>query len=172
MSIDIEQLSTANRVTVDSLLALAYAALASAERITVLNLNTVQATLEDGTFGFQSMIFAKDPQAVFEAQKVLTQPTLEKAAAYSRSMVEIANQTQQEMARMLEAQFGDFQKNATTLLDRAVESAPVGSEGAIAMLQSAISAANTAFDNMNTLAKQFSDATQASIRAATSKKGE
>ncbi|MDR1995732.1 phasin family protein [Azonexus sp.] len=171
MSINTEQLSATNRATVDSLLALANTALVSAERITELNLNAVRATLEDGTSGFQSMISAKDPQAVLEAQQALAQPALEKAAAYSRSMAEIATQTQQEMAEMLEAQFGDFQRSVATLLDKTVKSAPTGSEGAIAVLQSAISAANTAFGNMNTLAKQFSDATQASIKAATPKKG-
>ncbi|MDR0775824.1 MAG: phasin family protein [Azonexus sp.] len=171
MSINTEQLSAVNRATVDSLLALANTALVSAERITELNLNTVRATLEDGTSGLQSMIFAQDPQAVLEAQQALAQPALEKAAAYSRSMTEIATQTQQEMAQMLEAQFGDFQKSVAILLDKAVKSAPAGSEGAIAVLQSSISAANTAFGNMNTLAKQFSDVTQSSIKAATSRKG-
>ncbi len=171
MSINSEQLSAANRATVDSLLSLANTALASAERIAVLNLNTVRATLEDASSGVQSVISAKDPQAALEAQKALAQPALEKAAAYSRSVAEIATQTQQEMAKMLEAQFGDFQKNVAGLLDKAAKSAPAGSEGAIAVLQSAVSAANAAFGNMSTLAKQFSDASQASIKATTTKKG-
>jgi superoxide dismutase len=110
---------------------------------------------------------AKDPQAAFAAQKSLAQPAVEKAVAYSRSMVEITSQTQQELAKMVEAQFGDFQKSIAGLVDMAAKSAPAGSEGAVAAIQNAIAAANSAFGNMNAVAKQFSDAAQANIAAVT-----
>jgi phasin family protein len=165
--INTEQFTAANKATVDSLLAVANTALASAERIAALNLNTARAALEDTVSGVQSVMSAKDPQAAFAAQKSLAQPAVEKAVAYSRSMVEITSQTQQELAKMVEAQFGDFQKSIAGLVDMAAKSAPAGSEGAVAAIQNAIAAANSAFGNMNAVAKQFSDAAQANIAAVT-----
>lgn len=166
MSLNTEQFTAANRATVDSLLSVANTALASAERIAALNLNTVRASLEDTASGVQSVIGAKDPQAALAAQGALAQPAVEKAVAYSRSMAEITAQTQQELARMVEAQFGEFQKNVAGMVELAGKSAPAGSEGAINVMKNAIAAANSAFGNMSTVAKQFSDAAQANIAAA------
>lgn len=164
-----EQFAAANKATVDSLLAVANTALASAERIAALNLNTARSALEDTVSGVQSVLAAKDPQAAFAAQKSLAQPAVDKAVAYGKSVYEITSQTQQELAKMVEAQFGDFQKSVAGLVDLAAKSAPAGSEGAVAAIQSAIAAANSAFGNMNAVAKQFTDAAQANIAAVTKK---
>ncbi|MDE2441794.1 MAG: phasin family protein [Betaproteobacteria bacterium] len=167
MSINTEQFTAANKATVDSLLAVANTALASAERIAALNLNTARSALEDTASGVQSVLAAKDPQAAFAAQKSLAQPAVDKAVAYGKSVYEITSQTQQELAKMVEAQFGEFQKSVSGLVDMAAKSAPAGSEGAVAAIQSAIAAANSAFGNMNAIAKQFADAAQANIAAVT-----
>ena len=167
MSINVEQFAAANKATVDSLLAVANTALASAERIAALNLNTARAALEDTASGVQSVMGAKDPQAALAAQSSLAQPAVEKAVAYSRSIYEITSETQQELAKMVEAQFGDFQKTVAGLLDQAAKSAPAGSDVAVAAVKSAIAAANSAFDNMNKAAKQVAEIAEANVAAAT-----
>lgn len=167
MSINLDQFTAANKATVDSLLSVANTALASAERIAALNLNTARSSLEDSVAGVKAVMDAKGPQEAFEVQKSLAQPAVDKAVAYGKSVYEITSQTQQELAKMVEAQFGDFQKAMTDLVEKAAKSAPAGSEGAVAAIQNAIAAANSAFGNMNAVAKQFAEATQANIATAT-----
>ena len=167
MSLNVEQFAAANKATVDSLLAVANTALASAERIAALNLNTARSALEDTASGVQTVLSAKDPQAALAAQKSLAQPAVDKAVAYGKSVFEITSQTQQELAKMVEAQFSDFQKSIAGMVEMAAKSAPAGSEGAVAAIQSAVAAANSAFGNMNAMAKQFADAAQANIAAMT-----
>ena len=169
MSIKPEQFAAANKATVDSLLSVANTALASAERIAALNLNAARSALEDTASGVKSVLSAKDPQEALAVQSALAQPAVEKAVAYSRSVYEITAQTQQELAKMVEAQFGDFQKSIAGMVELATKSAPAGSESAIAAIQNAIAAANSAFGNMNSVAKQFSDAAQANMTAVTKK---
>ena len=169
MSINTEQFTAANKATVDSLLSVSNTALASAERIAALNLNTARAALEDTVSGVKSVMDAKDPKAALAAQTALAQPAVDKAVAYSRSVYEISAQTQQELAKMVEAQFGDFKKSMAGMVEMATKSAPAGSEGAVAAIQSAIAAANSAFGNMNAVAKQFADAAQANMAAVTKK---
>ncbi|EKD99317.1 MAG: phasin [uncultured bacterium] len=169
MSINAEQFAAANKATVDSLLSVANTALASAERIAALNLNTARSALEDTVSGVKTVLGAKDPQTALAAQSSLAQPAVEKAVAYTRSAYEITSEAQQELAKVIEAQFGDFQKSITNMVELATKSAPVGSEGAVAAIQNAIAAANSAFGNMNTVAKQFAEKAQANI-AAISKK--
>ena len=168
MAINTEQFAAANKATVDSLLSVANTALASAERITALNLNTARATLEDSVSNVKAALGAKDPKEAAIMQSSLAQPAVEKAIAYARSIQEISTETQQEFAKMIEAQFGGFQKTVNNLLEQATKSAPSGSEGAVTAIQNAISAANLAFGKMNTVAKQFTDAAQANVAAVTS----
>ena len=167
MSINTEQFAAANKAAIDSLLSVANTALASAERIANLNLETARAAFEDSAANTKALLGAKDVQEAISIQASLAQPNVEKAVAYSRSVYEISAQTQEELSKMVEAQFGDFQKTVASLLDKAAKSAPAGSDVAVAAVKSAIAAANSAFDNMNKAAKQVAEITEANVAAAT-----
>lgn len=167
-TINNEQLVAANKAAVESLLAVANTALSSAERIAALNLTTARTALEESAANTQAVLGAKDPQAAFAAQASLVQPAVEKAVAYSRSVYEISSEAQQEFAQLVEAQFGDFQKRIAGLIDQAAKAAPAGSEGAFAAIQSAMAAANSAFDNMKAMAKQVSEVAESNLVVASS----
>lgn len=162
-----EQFASANKAAIDSMLSLANTALASAERIAALNLNTARSVLEDSVSGTKAILGAKDPQEAASIQASLAQPNVEKAVAYSRSVYEISAQTQEEMNKMLEAQFGGFQKQIADMMEKATKSAPAGSDVAVAAVKSAIAAATSAFENMKKAAKQVSEITEANVAAAT-----
>lgn len=168
MSINPEQFAAANKAAVDSLLSVANTALASAERIATLNLETARSVMEDSVSNAKALMGAKDVQEAMSIQASLAQPSVEKAVAYSKSVYEISAQTQEELAKLVEAQFGDFQKNVADMLEKAAKSAPAGSDVAVAAVQSAIAAANSAFDNMRKVAQQATEMAQSNIAAATS----
>ena len=168
MSINTEQFAAANKATVDSLLSVANTALASAERIANLNLETARAAFEDSAANTKALLGAKDVQEAISIQASLAQPNIDKAVAYGRSVAEISTQTQEELAKLVEAQFGDFQKSVAGMLEKAAKSAPAGSDVAVAAVQSAIAAATSAFDNMRKSAQQVTALAQNNIAAATS----
>jgi hypothetical protein len=87
--------------------------------------------------------------------------------AYSRSVYEISAQSKEEMSKLLEAQFGDFQKQVLGLLEKATKNAPAGSDVAVNAVKSAIAAATSAFDSMNKAAKQVADIAETNVAAAT-----
>ncbi|MFA6445037.1 MAG: TIGR01841 family phasin, partial [Sterolibacterium sp.] len=96
------------------------------------------------------------------------QPAAEKAVAYSRSIYEIATQTQEEVSKIVESQFAEANKNVAVALDKAAKNAPAGSDVAVAAVKSAIAAANSAYDSMTKAAKQVAEITEANVAAATS----
>ena len=167
MTVNTEKFVAANKAAVDSLLSVANTALASAERIAALNLNTARAALEDTVSGVQAIAGAKSPQDIASVATALTQPAIEKATAYARSVYEITSQSQGELTKMIEAQFGDFQKTIAGLVEQVAKSAPAGSESALAAVQNAMAAATSAFGNMNVVAKQFAEQAQTNVAAAT-----
>jgi phasin family protein len=164
----LEQFAAANKASVDSLLALANTALASAERIASLNLNTARSLLEDGVANTKALIGAKDPQEALAAQAALLQPAVEEIIAYNRSLNEISKQSKDDVSDLLEKQFGDFQQQVSSLIEKAAKSAPVGSDVAVAAVKSALEAANTAFGNMKNVVKQAADITQSNLEKASS----
>lgn len=163
----LEQFAASNKAAVDSLLSVANTALASAERIAALNLNTARSALEDGVSNAKALLGAKDVQEAIAIQTTLAQPGVEKAVAYSRSVYEISAQAQEELSKLVETQYAEFQKQVAELLEKATKAAPAGSDVAVAAVKSAIAAASSAFDNLNKAAKQVAEITEANVAAAT-----
>ena len=154
MSINPEQFSDANKATIDSLFAVANAALSSAQRIAELNLQTAHSILEDSAANAKALMGAKDVQETLAIEARLTQPAVEKAFAYSKSLYEISAQSQAELSDLLREQFNDFQRSSSRLLEQAFKTAPIGSEDAFASIQKAFTSAYSAFQNMNSLANK------------------
>lgn len=163
-----EQLSSANRANVESLLTIANTAFNSAERLAALNLNTARSLLEDSVATAKSLMAVKDVQELVNMQTSMAQPALDKAIAYSRSLYEIATQTQEEFGKILESQFAEVNRNVASALDKAAKNAPAGSDVAVAAVKSAIAAANSAYDTMTKAAKQVAEIAEANVAAATS----
>jgi len=163
-----EQVAASSKANIESLLTLANTAFASAERLAALNLNTARNLLEDTVSSAKALMGAKDVQELMNIQASLAQPTVEKAVAYSRSIYEIASQTQDELTKVFEAQFAEANKTMTNALDKAVKNAPAGSDVAVAAVKSAIAAANSAYDSMTKAAKQVAEIAEANVAAATS----
>jgi phasin family protein len=168
MAVNLEQLAASNQAAVESLLALANTALATAERVAALNLGAARTALEEGTENAKNLMAAKDPQQALAAQQALVQPAVEKAVAYSKSMMEITQDSQQQFATMLEKTFAGYQQQVAELIEQASKSAPAGSEQVIAGIKAAMNQANSAFANLTQMSKQFSSGAQTSMAAAMS----
>jgi len=167
MSVTTEQFASANKANVETLLTIANTAFASAERLAALNLNTARAILEDSVANAKALLAVKDVQQLVSLQTTLAQPAVEKAVAYSRSVYEIATQTQEELSKVVEVQFSEMNKNVASALDKAAKNAPAGSDVAVAAVKSAIAAANSAYDSMTKAAKQVAEIAEANVAAAT-----
>src|SRR6185369_15777481 len=167
MSINAEQFVTANKAAVESLLSVANTALASAERIANLNFDTARSVLEETSASTKALLGAKDVQEAIAIQASISKPNVDKVVAYSKSVYEISAQTQEQLTQMIEAQFGDFQKNVSSKLEKAAKAAPASSDVAVAAVQSAIAAANSAFENMRKTAQQVTEMAQSNIVATT-----
>ncbi len=162
-----EKLVNANKANVETLVTIAHTAFASAERLAALNLNTARNMLEDTVNNAKALMSVKNPQEFLSMQTSMAQPALDKAVAYSRSVYEIASQTQQVLGQMFQGKVADMNTNVSSALDKAAKNAPAGADVAIAAVKSAIASANSTFDNMNKAAKQAVELAEANVAAAT-----
>jgi len=162
-----EQFAAANKASVYALFTIAQAQFVAFERLSALNFNTTKAAFEDGVKQAKALLSIKDAQELMNLSAASTQPALEKAIAYSRSVYEVATQTQAEVTKLAETQAPEVKKAVASLLDKVTKNAPAGSDFGVAALKSAISAGSSAYDRFTKVVKQASDVAEANVTAAT-----
>lgn len=139
----------------------------SIERLTVLNLTAARSGFEAYAANLNAMLGTKDIQSFVDLQKSIAAPTLEKGMEYSRNVIAIATDTKEKIAKEVEVQVADTNAKVSGLVEKALESAPAGSEVAVAAVKTAMKSANEAFDSLNKVAKQAAEVAEASVSAAT-----
>jgi len=167
-----EQFVLANKAAVDSLLTIANASLANAERLAVLNLNFARAFFADNAAGLGALLAAKDAQSLFSVQSALAKPAVEKATAYSRGVYEILNESAGSLNQIIEGQTAELKKNFSAAVEQSLKNAPAGSESVVAVVQSMLSQADTVYETMTQSVRQVRaniETTMASANAATMK---
>lgn len=139
----------------------------SLERIAALNLSAGRSFMEAAFANYSTLLGAKDIQSFMKLQKELSAPALEQGIDYSRNLYAITNETKGLIAKEVETHVAENKAKVSGLVEKALASAPVGSEAAVAAVKSAISAANDAIEGLNKTAKQVAEVTEANVAAAT-----
>ena len=167
MYITPDQIAASNKAGVDAILGLANSQFAAFERWSALNFNATKSAFEDSVNYAKTLMGAKDVQEFVNLNAAAAQPAVEKAIAYSRSVYDLATQSQAEMVKTIEAQAAEFNKSMVSFLDKVSKNAPAGSDVAVAAVKSALAAANTAYDSFTKVAKQATEIAEANFTAAT-----
>jgi len=163
-----EQLVALNKANLEAAVRFAGIALEGAERMLEVQLKAAKGAFAEGVHQAKALAEVKDLQELAQLKNSLAQPSLEKATSYVKSVYDVAAATQTEINKLVEEQVAEFNKHVVTGLDKVVKSAPAGSEVAVAAVKTAISAVNSAYDNLSKSAKQFAEMSQANVEAATS----
>jgi phasin family protein len=162
-----EQIQAANKSNVETFLAVANAQFAALEKLASLNATVVKNAFEDSIASTRALLGAKDVQEFVGLQNTFAQPAIEKAIAYSKSVYEVATDTNAELSKVAERRVAEWNENFVSLLDKVSKNAPAGSDIAVAAVKSMLAAANSAYDNMNRVAKQATEMAEANVSAAT-----
>ena len=162
-----EQVVAAHKANVETLFGLTNKAFEGVEKLVELNLQVAKASLGETAEGVKAVLSVKDAQELLALQANMLQPAAEKAASYSRHLYDIAAATQAEVTKVAEAQFAEAQKNFASTMDAALKNAPAGSENAVALVKSALAAANNAYESVSKAAKQAADVAEANFTAVT-----
>jgi phasin family protein len=162
-----EQLVAANKANIETLFGLTNKAFEGVEKLVELNLQVAKTALGEAAENTQALLAVKDAQELLALQASLLQPSAEKAAAYSRHLYDIAASTSAEVTKTAETQFADIQSKFMSAVDSAVKNAPAGTENAVTLVKSAITAANNAYESVHKAAKQAADIAEANFNAVT-----
>ena len=160
-----EQLLAAQKANVETLFGLTTKAFEGVEKLVELNVTASRAALAEAAESTQNLLNVKDAQELLALQAAMFQPLAEKTAAYSRHLYDIAQGTGAEFTKAFEVKAAEAQQAFVGLVDSAAKNAPAGSETAVAVMKSAVSAANNAFESVQKAVKQASDVAEANFNA-------
>jgi phasin family protein len=163
-----EQVMAAHKANVETLFGLTNKAFEGVEKLVELNMQVAKAAWGEAADNTRAAMSVKDAQELLALQASMLQPTAEKAAAYSRHVYDIAASTNAEVTKVAEAQVAEAQKKFAAAVDTAMKNAPAGSENAVALVKSAMAAANNAYDSVSKASKQAADVAEANFQAVTS----
>lgn len=161
-----EQILATNKANIETLFGLTGKAFEGVEKLVELNLAASKALLAETASQTQTVLSIKDPQELLALQTTLFQPLGEKAASYGREVYDIATATGAEFGKSFEAQFAEAQKKFLDVVDSTAQNAPAGSETAVALMKSAVTAANNVLETAQKSAKQAVALAESNFKAA------
>ncbi len=159
----VEQVVASHKANIETLFGLTTKAFEGVEKIVELNLTASRAALSEVGDHAKAVLSIKDAQELLALQSSLFQPLAEKTAAYSRHLYDIASGSTAEFTKAVEGQTAEAQKKFANLVDTAAKNAPAGSETAVAIFKSAVSAANNALESVQKAVKQATDVAEANF---------
>ena len=163
-----EQIVAAQKANIETIFGLTQKAFEGMEKLVELNVQATKAALSESANSTQAMLSVKDAQELLTLQASLMQPLAEKTVAYSRHLYDIASGTSAEFGKAAEAQATEAQKKFMSVVDNASKNAPAGSESAVAVMKSAVSAANNAMESVQKAVKQATEMAEANFNTVAS----
>ena len=154
------------RAGLDTASRLSQISMDSVERVLSLQLQYAKGTLEQATATARAASGAKDVQELLGVRTRSAENAVEWLMNYSRSVYEVASETQTELSRLAEERMSSFQRAVTESVEQATKASPAGSDVAVAAMKSSLAATTAAFDSFTKAAKHVASYTDAGVRAA------
>jgi phasin family protein len=160
-------LSEISRAAVDAAAKASRISMDSAERAIHVQIEYAKGALTQAALTARAVGQAKDVQELMSLRSRIAENALENIMGYSRSLYEVASETQSQYSKLAEERMASFQQAITETVDQAAKSAPAGSDVAVAAMKSQLAATTAAFDSFTKAAKHMASFTDAGVTAAT-----
>jgi phasin family protein len=164
-----DQVIASHKANLETAQGLSAKALSSVEKLAELNLAAAKALVSESFAHAQSLLAAKDVQAVVALQTGLIAPSAEKAVSYGRHVYGIAMEAAAEVSKVLEGKAAEGQKAFNQVMDNVTKNAPAGTESAVAVLKSALASSQSAIESAQAAAKQALSVAESNVAAVTEK---
>ncbi|REG60773.1 phasin family protein [Paraburkholderia sp. BL6669N2] len=171
-SLSVQPMVALQRASLETLSDVWTKAFGCIEKLTELNVRAVKSTLAENQAIADLALSTKDPQELFALQARRAQAAMQEAQSYWRHVSTIVYGTQAELAASAEAQLKQQQQKTQALVDTVATNASAGSEAAVSVMQSAVTAGSEATDGTieagKKAAEQAPEIAEDYIEAATS----
>ena len=163
-----DQFIATQQTNVEALAGLSEKAFSSFEKLVELNMAASKALIGESIANLQALSEIKDAQGFMAFQSSVLKPMSDKAASYSRHLLDIVSGSRADFSEVFESTGAQSKKSVTALLDASLKNAPAGSEAAVAVIKSAIDASTNAVESAQKSAKQALQTVESNMTSLTS----
>jgi phasin family protein len=161
-----DQVNDFNKSSLNAALQLARISLDTTERLMGLQLQASKDNFVQTSEALKAISEAgTNPQALAALRAQYAQTGVDRLTSYSRSVYEVAANAQAQLSSVLESNAAEWNNNVTSNVDKAIKTAPAGSDVAIAAVKSTMAATAAALEGVTKTAKQMASFTDASVKA-------
>jgi len=161
-----EQIAVTHQTALDTALAAVKTAFNYNASLMALNVNTAHTMFDDGTVLMRTLAEARSSDDTRVACLEHFRRLWKMSLSYSRSAFNIVVHGTEETIRPWEIQLSTAQRIVARKIEKAAESAPVGSEVMVAAVKSGINAANRAYARVSKATRQVADLTETNMSTA------
>jgi phasin family protein len=161
------QVADAAKANVEAAVEITNTAMGGVEKMIDLQLKVAKASMSQTAEHVKALVSAKDVQELVKVQSAYAMPSMETAVSYANSVYGIMSETSNAFAKMMEAQIASNNEKVASAVEEFSKSAPAGSEGGVALVKSALTAANAAYETAAKAAKQAAAAVEQNVQSAT-----
>jgi len=136
------------------------------QKLMALNLQAAKAAMAEGQASLQAVGASRDLRNALSVQGNVPQAAADKAISYAHHVCEIASQAQAELAKAVEEQYEQHQRNVQAFVDTFLKNAPAGSEAVSAMLQATLDTAKHSYLSAQAISQQLAKLASASFAAS------
>ena len=131
------------------------------QRLAALNMQTAQTSLEQSSEQINALLASRDAKTLSELVTSFAQLSPEKFTAYANAVYSISSETSSEIGEMLRKQIAESNAQIAAAVESLAKAAPGGSSsGAVDFISQSLSAAKSAYENMQSAAQQFAQNAQ------------
>lgn len=158
-----EQIAAAQRASLETLCGLTLKVFEGLERLAALHLQASRAHFADGANVTLKALSATSTQDVLALQEEAIKPAHEKFLSYIRQLSEISDAAQLDFLAFIEGVQAANAEKLQAFFAKVSEASPVASESTVAIVKSAIHAAQTAYLSVQQVTKETAELANATL---------
>ncbi len=163
---DLEQMSAAQKATVEALTAILRTSFDGMQRLAELNMAVARDAFSSNVATISKLAASKDLSEMAPLGQELAEP--ERMMDYWRDVYGLVSAMQKDVTTVMQANYSQLAKSAASAIEQRTSSGSDGGDAIADVMKAMLEQGNKAFDNMTAMASQMTSMANAQIRAATS----
>ena len=135
-------------------------------KLAALNAQAIRSTLEDTFDLVQKSLSMKEPREWLAMQNSAASLMADRMQSYCGQVFDLVSATQADFARIGKAQCETYGRQMKSVMEDVARNAPAGSEATMTALDSALAAANTLYETLQSSGQQAVEATRSNLEIA------
>ena len=162
---EMEQISAAQKASAEVLMTIMRTSFEGMQRLSELNMAAAKEAFSSHVATSGKLATSKDMSEVSRVSQQMAKT--ERLMEYWRNIHDVVTATQKEVSTVMQANYAQLSKMATSAMEKKQSSAMGGSDMITNVMKSVLEQTNKAFDNMTAMTSQMTNIANTNIRTAT-----